>query len=177
MILLLSLPVGCTHAAQSALPIAATRSLDPRTTPQFAALSFMIEKHARLSAAERKFYSAYVVPRSSLGDAIVAAFPHHLPLITNSIEVDTTTGEALNRATRARVKLWDTGSCSIDRDGATVVVNWYSGNVGAGMNLVELRRVNGIWQVTGEQQGWLSLTPLLVLTIAQARETPRSAVC
>src|SRR5688572_7668646 len=85
-----------------------------------------MERHASFSQAERETYSAYVVPESALGDAIVKAFANHTPPVSNSIKVDATSGEARNSATGRPFKSWDAKLVELDGDRAVVTVTWYS---------------------------------------------------
>ncbi len=115
-----------------------------------------MEQHAAFSQTERDYYSAYIVPKSPLGDDIVRALAHHLPPVSNSVNVDTTSGEARNSATGLRVKCWDEKLTELNGDHAVVTVTWYSGNLGAGGHRIELARRDKKWVVVQEKMLWVS---------------------
>ena len=116
----------------------------------------MIERHASFTQAERETYSAYVVPESPLGDAIVEAFANHTPPVSNSIKVDATSGDARNSANGRPVKSWDAKLVESIGDRAVVNVTWYSASLAAGGHRVELERQEGKWAVVRERMEWVS---------------------
>jgi len=118
-----------------------------RQSPEFAALIDMIEEHATFSENERKAYAAYVLPTSPVGDAVISANPRHVPPLTNSIKVDTSSGVAKDAASGRPVKLWTVKLREVQGDHAIVQVTWYSGSLSSGMHRIELDRVDGKWRV------------------------------
>jgi len=152
LVAILAAVVGC--AARTTNPPSPAASL--RSSPEFAALAYMMEQHASFSQAERETYSAYVVPESPLGDAIVKAFANHTPPVSNSIKVDATSGEARNSSNGRPVKSWDAELVELNGDRAVVNVTWYSASLAAGGHRVELERRGGKWAVVQERMEWVS---------------------
>lgn len=135
---------------------AAEAAADLRAAPEFAALAHMIERHASFSEAERKKYSAYVVPQSPLGDAVVRAFAGRTPPVSNTVKVDTASGDARSAADNRPVKCWNVKLRERHGDGAVVGVSWYSGLLAAGGYRVELARRDGKWVVVRARMEWVS---------------------
>src|SRR5688500_1427626 len=92
LLTILAAVIGCSRRTTPPPAPAATA----RSSPEYAALVYTMQRHASFSQGERDHYSAYVVPESPLGDAIVEALANHTPPVSNSIKVDATSGEARN---------------------------------------------------------------------------------
>jgi hypothetical protein len=151
-LLLLAAMVGCASRPPApSAPVASAGS-----SPEFAALAYLMEQHASFSQAERDHYSAYVVPDSPLGAAIVEAFAGKVPPVSRSIKVDSSSGEARDAANNRPVKCWDAKLVKLGGERAVVYVSWYSGSLGEGGHRVELAWREGKWVVLHEEMEWVS---------------------
>jgi hypothetical protein len=135
-----------------------THSLDSdRYEIAEAALRYLMEAHSG-HGVERNYYSAYVIEGGEFTSRLVAAFADYKPSVVAGAEVEiiAESGEARDKATGNRVKLWSVTVVKICGDRATAGVSWYSANLASAGHTIHLRRKNGRWVVESEQVNWIS---------------------
>jgi hypothetical protein len=154
--------LACIAQAQSSnAPACQPVAAIPKTLPERyyvleAALRYMLNAHSS-HGVERDHYSAYVLPKDGeFTPDLVAAFAGYKPPVTASIKVVTGKGEARDKATGKRVKLWSVKVTEIHGDRATAYVSWYVAPLGAGGHTLQLWRKDGKWIVESENMDWVS---------------------
>ncbi len=133
---------------QSTVPLTSSLELELKVT----ALRYMFE---RLSSPH-SFYSAYVMRDAVQSDALVRAFPDHLPTVSNQVEVENRKGAVVNKATGKPVMIWTAKVSIATSDTASVDVTWYSGWLAAAGYTLQLRRTDKGWTVVSEAMNFIS---------------------
>ena len=153
-----------THTAAMVLCLASLLAGCAQRTPPSNALApapftEVDLKHAALQYLFDKFTpasAAYVLRDKRDGDALVRRFPGHVPPVSNTVDVDTSSGLALDRATGKRVDLWSATVDEITGDHAVVHVSVYSGSLSAAGYTLHLRRTANGWQVVAERLNYVA---------------------
>ena len=133
--------VGCGRA-----PTVQHASLPERYYVMEAALRYMFDQSASFGK-EREVESAYVIERGEFSSEFVSAFKGYKPTVTDSIDVSTERGMALDKATDKPVKLWSVKIGEMNGDHATAYVDWYSSREAAAGYRIQLLKKGGRWIV------------------------------
>lgn len=113
-------------------------------------------RHMFAGAGGDSEVAAFVIQDERDGDVLVGKFAGHSPPVSNTVEVDTESGLALDRATGRRVTLWSAEVEDVKGDGAVVRVSLYSGSLAAAGFTLGLRRGANAWVVVSERMEYVS---------------------